>query len=107
MLEDHLQESKERIQKFKEAGDSQFTFQNKLDKACFQHDGAYEDLKELTRGIASCKYSVIKYFNLMKIQIMIDIKGFINFLIKRPLVEQLKLKCILKKLAKRITQTNY
>ena len=28
---------KERIQKFKETGDSQLVYQNKLDKACFQH----------------------------------------------------------------------
>ena len=29
---------KERIQKFKEAGDSRYIYQNELDKACFQHD---------------------------------------------------------------------
>ena len=27
--------TKERIQKFKEMGDSQYIYQNKLDKACF------------------------------------------------------------------------
>ena len=30
--------NKERIQKFKETGDSQYISQNKLDKICFQHD---------------------------------------------------------------------
>ena len=30
-----------RIQKFKEAGDSQYIYQNKLDKACFQHNLTY------------------------------------------------------------------
>ena len=30
--------SKERIQKFKETGDSQYIYQNELYKACFQHD---------------------------------------------------------------------
>ena len=29
---------KERIQKFKETRDSRYIYQNKLDKACFQHD---------------------------------------------------------------------
>ena len=35
--------NKERIQKFKETDDSQYIYQNKLDKACFQHDMAYGD----------------------------------------------------------------
>ena len=34
---------KQRIQKFKETGDSRYIYQNKLDKACFQHDMAYGD----------------------------------------------------------------
>ena len=38
-------ENKERIQKFKETEYSQYIYQNELDKACFQHDLAYEDLK--------------------------------------------------------------
>ena len=29
--------SKERIKTFKERGDSRYIYQNKLDKACFQH----------------------------------------------------------------------
>ena len=28
----------ERIKKFKETGDLRYTYQNELDKACFQHD---------------------------------------------------------------------
>ena len=31
----HLQETKKRIEKFKEKGDSQYIYQNKQDKACF------------------------------------------------------------------------
>ena len=30
-----------RIQKFKETGNSQYVYQNKLNKALFQHDMAY------------------------------------------------------------------
>ena len=32
--------NKERIQKFKESGNSRYIYQNDLDKACFQHDMA-------------------------------------------------------------------
>ena len=41
--------NKERIQKFKENGDSQYIYQNELNKACFQHDMACGDFKDLTR----------------------------------------------------------
>ena len=37
--------NKGRIKKFKETGDSRY--QNKLDKAYFQHDMAYRDFKDL------------------------------------------------------------
>ena len=47
--------SKERIQKFKETGDSRYIYQNELDKACFQHDMVYGDFKDLTRRTASDK----------------------------------------------------
>ena len=36
---------KERIQKFKETGDTSYIYKNKLDKACLQHDMAYGDFK--------------------------------------------------------------
>ena len=46
---DHLQKKNtERIQKFKETGDSRHIYQNELDKACFQHNMAYGDFKDLT-----------------------------------------------------------
>ena len=34
--------NKERIQKFKETGDSRYIYENELDKACFQHDMGYD-----------------------------------------------------------------
>ena len=40
-------ENKERIQKFKETGDSRYIYQNKLNKACFQHDVASGDFINL------------------------------------------------------------
>ena len=38
VLVNHFKKNKERIQKFKETGDSRYKYQNELDKACFQHD---------------------------------------------------------------------
>ena len=46
--------NKERVQKFKE---------NKLDKACFQHNMAYGDFKDLTRRAAFDKILRDKAFN--------------------------------------------
>ena len=37
--------NKQRIQKFLETGDTNYIYKNELDKACFQHDMAYGDLK--------------------------------------------------------------
>ena len=39
----------ERIQKFKETGDTNYVFKNELDKACFVHNAAYSDSKDLTK----------------------------------------------------------
>ena len=33
--------NKERIQKFKETGDTRYIYKNEIDMACFQHDMAY------------------------------------------------------------------
>ena len=48
--------NKERIQKFKETGDTSYIYKNELDKACFQHDMAYRDFKDLKRRTASDKF---------------------------------------------------
>ena len=58
--------NKERIQKFKETGDSKYIYQNELDKACFQHDTAFEDFKDLARKAASDEVSRDKAFNIAK-----------------------------------------
>ena len=39
--------NKERIKKIKETGNLRYIYQNKLDKACFQHEMAYGDLSNL------------------------------------------------------------
>ena len=38
---------KERIKEFKRTGDTHYIYRNELDKACFQHDSAYADHKDL------------------------------------------------------------
>ena len=47
--------NKERIQKFKETGDTNYIYKNKLDKAWFQYDMAYGDFKDLAKRIGSDK----------------------------------------------------
>ena len=56
--------NKERIQKFKETGDTNYIYKNELDKACFQHDMAYGDFKDLARRTASDKILRDKAFNI-------------------------------------------
>ena len=48
--------NKERIKKIKETGDTSYIYKNKLDKACFQHDMAYGDFKDLKKRTASDKF---------------------------------------------------
>ena len=48
-------ESKERIQNFKETGDSTYIHQDELDKSCFQHGMAYGDFKNLPGLIVSVR----------------------------------------------------
>ena len=38
--------NKERIQKFRQTGDSRYICKNELDKACFQRDMVYGDFKD-------------------------------------------------------------
>ena len=47
--------NKEKIQKFKETGDTSYIYKNELDKVCFQHDMAYGDFEDLKRRTASEK----------------------------------------------------
>ena len=58
--------NKERIQKFKETGDTSYIYKNELDKACFQHDMAYGDFKDLARRTTSDKVLRDKAFNIDK-----------------------------------------
>ena len=50
---------KERIKEFKRTGDTCYIFRNELYKACFQHDSAYADHKDLINKTEADK--VLKY----------------------------------------------
>ena len=52
------------IQKFKETGDTSYIYKNEVDKACFQHDMASGDFKDLSRRRASDKCLRDKAFNI-------------------------------------------
>ena len=59
--------NKQRIQKFMETGDTftECVYRNKLDKACFQHDMAYGDFKDLKRRTQSDKVLKDKAFQIV------------------------------------------
>ena len=58
--------NKERIQKFKETGDSKYIYQNEPEKACFQHNMAYGDFKDLPRRTIADKILRDKAFDITK-----------------------------------------
>ena len=47
--------NKERIEKFMKSGNTDFIYKNELDKACFQHDMAYDKSKDLVKRTLSDK----------------------------------------------------
>ena len=61
-----LTKHKERIQKFKETGDTKYIYKNELDKACFAHDVAYSDSKDLIKRTVADKILKNRAFNIAK-----------------------------------------
>ena len=66
--------NKERIEKFIQAGNIDFIYKNDLDKACFQHDMAYDESKDIARRTQSAKFWEIKVLKLQIIQNGMGIK---------------------------------
>ena len=56
----------QRIQKFKETGDTNYIYKNELDKACFDYDAAYSDSKYLTKRTVADKSLKNKAFDIAK-----------------------------------------
>ena len=86
----HSLKMKNRIRKIKEIGDSRYIYQNELDKACFQHDIAYGDIKDLNRRTIADKVLRDKAFNIDKNQkydgYQCELASMVyKFLIKNPL----------------------
>ena len=55
---------KERIKKIKQTGDTCYIYRNDLDKACFQHDSAYADNKDLINRTKADKVLKEKAYNI-------------------------------------------
>ena len=56
----------ERIQKFKETGETNYIYMNELDKACFTHDAEYSDSKDLTKRNIADKNLKNRAFDIAK-----------------------------------------
>ena len=56
----------QRIQKFEETGHTNYVYKNELDKACFVHDAAYSDSKNLTKRSVADKNLKNKAFDIAK-----------------------------------------
>ena len=50
----------------KETGNANYIYKNELDKACFAHDAAYSDSKDLTKRTIADKILKIEAFNIAK-----------------------------------------
>ena len=57
--------NKQRIQKFMQAGDTNYIYRNELDKTCFQHDMAYSKYKDLERRKQSDRVLKDKSFQIV------------------------------------------
>ena len=55
-----------RIQKSKKTGDTNYIYMNELDKACFTHDAAYSDSKDLTKRTVADKILKNRAFDIAK-----------------------------------------
>ena len=55
---------KERIKEFKQTGATRYIYRNELDKACFQHDSAYADHKDLINRTEADKVSRDKGYDI-------------------------------------------
>ena len=56
--------NKDRIEKLMQTGNTDYIYKNDLDKACFQHDMAYDKYKDLTKRTQSDKVLRDKSFEI-------------------------------------------
>ena len=62
----HSLKTKTECKSLKNSLDSRYIYRNELDKACFQHDMAYGNFKDLARRTAADKVLRDKTFNIAK-----------------------------------------
>ena len=60
----YSQKKKERIGKFMQTGNTDFIYKNEVDKACFQHDMTYGNIKDLVKRTQSDKALKDKSFKI-------------------------------------------
>ena len=96
--------NKERIQKLKKIGDRKYISRNELDRACFLHDMAYGNFKDLARRTAFDKVWRHKAFNALKIQYMMDIKYVLLLWLISILLKSLKVVVLIMNLNKASNQ---
>ena len=77
--------NKERIQQFKETGDTSYIYKNELDKTCFQHDMAYGDFKDSDKILRAKAFDIAKNPKYNGYQRGLAL-WFINFFTKSPWV---------------------
>ena len=58
--------TKKRIEKYIQSKNTDYTYKNELDKACFAHDSAYHNSKDLARRTTADKVLRDKAFNIAK-----------------------------------------
>ena len=63
---DHLLKTKKESKSLKKTVDTKYVYRNELDKACFQHDMAYGNLKDLAKRTTADKILRDKTFNIVK-----------------------------------------
>ena len=61
---DLLLDIKKELKKIKQTGDTRYIYRNELDKACFQHDSAYADNKDLINRTKADKVLRDKAYNI-------------------------------------------
>ena len=70
---------RERIQKFRETDTLKHLYRNELDKACFAHDAAYSDSKDLAKKIFQIRFQIIELMEMLEIGNMMISKSIIKY----------------------------
>ena len=70
---------RERIYNFRETVNVKHLYRNELDKACFAHDAAYSDSKDLAKKIFQIRFQIIELMEMLEIGNMMISKSIIKY----------------------------